>query len=364
MAVSRTTDYWTSRMDGNDPTIPTGTQNLAFLGSAGEASGKNWKIGGDVATNGYYTLADPLTTDCTLWIAFSYTQSTYIPADGTVIAEIDNGTFQLQLQSDGTTSGLKVVGTTTETFSGLDLGMTDIGAIPTVVRLTLNKTTGAAKAYLFDIEQNDVGDILSKSLTGGTGASSNLDFGNNNGEVTFYAVYVTTMGAFTPDEMVTSNYTNVTLIQTAFGIIDVLKTASTYYLKNVVDPAAIMYGYDISSNMAVLYTPAVHVLIRRIDSPDMYSLAGSSAEYFFQVEVYIVTKGTDYRNCYREGMAILGECLDELYSKTGLKGSTDSLIGHDARLDARLDPDDQVCCHVLNLRYMRRVDLSRRASTS
>jgi len=93
MAVSRTTDYWTSRMDGNDPTIPTGTQNLAFTGSAGEASGKNWKIGGDVATNGYYTLGDPLTTDCTLWIAFSYTQSIYIPVDGTIIAEIDNGTF-------------------------------------------------------------------------------------------------------------------------------------------------------------------------------------------------------------------------------------------------------------------------------
>ena len=31
------------------------------------------------------------------------------------------------------------------------------------------------------------------------------------------------------------------------------------------------------------------------------------------------------------------------------KAATDSFIGHDARLDSRLDPDDQICVHVLNL---------------
>lgn len=363
MAVSKTTDYWTSRMDGNDPTIPTGTQNQAFTGSAGASDGKNWKINSSTGY-GYYTMGGAtLSTDCTVWLALSYTNSADLPADGTVLAEIDNGDYQLQLQADGTAGGLKIVGATTVTFTGLDLIMADLEAIPTVMRLTL-KTTGEANAYLFDIIENDIGDVLSKSLTGATGSAGKFDFGNDDGEVTWYSVYMTTMGAFTPDEMVTSNYQNVTLIQTAFGIIDVLKTASSYYLKNVVHPSAIVYGYDISSNMAVKSTPTIHVLIRRIDSPDMYALAGSSAEYFFQVELYIVTKGTDYINCYRQGMAIIGECLDELYSKTGLKGSTDSLIGHDARLDARLDPDDQVCCHVLNLRYMRRVDLSRRASTN
>jgi hypothetical protein len=366
MTVSKTTDFWTSRMDGNNPTVPTGTHNQAFAGTAGAADGLNWKINAG-NTLGYYTLSgDPLSTDCTVWLALSYTDSTNIPTDGTTLASINNGSFKVELKADGTAGGLKVVGATTVAFSGLDLIMADLDAIPTVMRLTLSKSTGEVKAYLFDIIENDVGDVLSKTLTGAAAgvATPGINFGNASGEVTWYSVYITTMGAFTPDEMVTSNYSNVTLIQTAFGIIDVLKTASSYNLKNVVQPDAIRYGYDISSNMAVKYTPAVHVLIRRIDSPDMYALAGSAAEYFFQVEVYIVTKGTDYVNCYRQGMAIVGECLDELYSKTGLKGSTDSLIGHDARLDARLDPDDQVCCHVLNLRYMRRVDLSRRASTS
>ena len=361
MSVSRTTDYWTSRLDGNDPSAPIGTQNEIFAGSAGAADGLNWKIN-TLTGYGYYTIT-PTTNDYTMWFSFSYTDSTQIPADGTVLAELDNGTRQVQVQSDGTAGGIKIVGATTETFTGLDLIMADLDAIPTVIRLTLS-STGEAKAYLFDIMEDNDGQTLSKTLTGATGASKTAQWGNSDGQVTWYAIYLTTMGAFNPDEMVTSNYENVTLIQTAFGIIDVLKEARSYNLKNVVKPDAIMYGYDISSNMAVKYTPCVHVLIRRIDSPDMYSLAGSSAEYFFQVEVYVVTKGTDYKNCYRQGMEIIGECLDELYSKTGLKGNTDSLIGHDARLDSRLDPDDQVCCHVLNLRYMRRVDLSRRASTN
>ena len=361
MTVSKTTDFWTSRLDGNDPASPVGMNNEQFTGSAGAADGLNWKINNSTGY-GYYTIT-PTTTEYTFWLSFSYTNTGDLPADGTVLAEIDNGTHQVQLQSDGTKTGLKVVGATTATFSGLDLCMEDIDAVPTVVRLTIN-STGAVKAYLFDIIEDDDGATLNKSLTGATGASKTAQWGNNDGEVTWYAVYLTTMGAFNPDEMVTSNYSNVTLIQTAFGIIETLKSARTYNLKNVVQPNAIRYGYDISSNMAVRQSPAIHVLIRRVDSPDMYSLAGTSAEYFFQVEVYVVTKGSDYRNSYRLGMDIIGECLDELYSKTGLKGTTDSLIGHDARLDARLDPDDQVCVHVLNLRYMRRVDLSKRASTS
>jgi len=361
MTVSKTTDYWTSRLDGNDPSAPVGMNNQQFTGSAGAADGLNWKINSSTGY-GYYSIT-PTTNEYTLWVSFSYTDSTDLPADGTVLAELDNGTHQVQLQADGTAGGLKVVGATVETFTGLDLIMAGIDAIPTVIRLTLS-SSGQVKAYLFDIMEDDNGAILNKSLTGASGASKTAQWGNSDGEVTWYAVYLTTMGAFNPDEMVTSNYSNVTLIQTAFGIIDVLKSARSYNLKNVVQPNAIRYGYDISSNMAVRQSPAIHVLIRRVDSPDMYSLAGTSAEYFFQVEVYIVTKGSDYRNSYRLGMDIIGECLDELYSKTGLKGSTDSLIGHDARLDARLDPDDQVCVHVLNLRYMRRVDLSKRASTS
>ena len=361
MTVSKTTDYWTSRLDGNDPASPVGMNNEKFTGTAGAADGLNWRIN-SANGNGYYQLT-PTTSEHTLWIAFSYPDSSDIPSNNTVLASINSGSYYIQLQSDGTKTGLKIVGATTATFSGLDLCMEEVDAIPTTVRITMN-SSGECKIYLFDIGENDDGEVLNKTVQGGSTGTSLIQWGNPNGDVLWYAVYLTTMGAFSPDEMVTSNYANVTLIQTAFGIIDVLKTSRSYNLKNVVKPDAIRYGYDISSNMALRYTPAVHVLIRRVDSPDMYSLAGTSAEYFFQVEIYVATKGTDYKNAYRQGMEIIGECLDELYSKTGLKGSSDSLIGHDARLDSRLDPDDQICVHVLNLRYMRRVDLSRRAPTS
>ena len=364
MTVSKTTDFWTSRLDGNDPSSPVGMSNEQFTGSAGAADGLNWRIN-SANGNGNYTInhsADALT----LWVAFSYPNSADIPADGTLLAEVDNGSRQLQMQSTGNKNSVKFIGDGGGifTFDNLDLCMEEEDAIPTIIRLTID-ASGNAKVYLFDIMEDDDGNDLSLSfLPSNLGGPAQIVWGNTDGDVMWYAIYATTMGAFTPDEMVTSNYSNVTLIQTAFGIIDVLKTARSYNLKNVVKPDSILYGYDISANMAVRATPAVHVLIRRVDSPDMYSLAGTSAEYIFQVECYVVTKGTDYRNAYRQGMNIIGEVLDELYSKTGLKGSTDSLIGHDARLDTRLDPDDQICVHVLNLRYMRRVDLSKRASTS
>jgi hypothetical protein len=366
MTVSKTTDYWTSRLDGNNPNEPVGMNNEQFAGgNIGQADGLNWRIGNGGAV-GYYTLT-PTTDEYTLWISFSYPDASNIPNPGVTLASLNNGTDEVILKSNGDATSLRLIGAggLTTMIEGLDLTMSEDDAIPTVIRLTLS-SSGIAKAYVYDIIEDDDGNDLTKTINAyntNTGNKS-IVWGNGGGDVKWYAIYATTMGAFTPDEMVTSNYSNVTLIQTAFGIIDVLKTARSYNLKNVVKPSGILYGYDLSSNMAVRQTPAVHVLIRRVDSPDMYSLAGTSAEYFFQVEVYVVTKGTDYRNAYRKGMAIIGECLDELYSKTGLKGSSDSLIGHDARLDTRLDPDDQICVHVLNLRYMRRVDLSKRASTS
>ena len=366
MTVSKTTDYWTSRLDGNDPSAPVGMNNEAWTpeagGPAGVADGLNWRIGG-TPSYGFWKVT-PTTTDYTMWISFSFNTP---PTTGATIATLDNGTHEVLLKSNGDNTSLQLIGAggVTTMITGLDLAMTDVDAIPTVIRLTLS-SSGQVKAYVYDIMEDDDGNDLTKTIDAyntNTGTKRAI-WGNGSGDVTWYAVYFTSMGAFNPEEMVTSNYSNVTLIQTAFGIIDVLKTARSYNLKNVVKPDSIRYGYDISSNMMVKYTPGVHVLIRRVDSPDMYSLAGTSAEYFFQVEVYVVTKGTDYKNAYRQGMDIIGEVLDELYSKTGLKGSSDSLIGHDARLDSRLDPDDQVCVHVLNLRYMRRVDLSKRASTT
>ena len=359
MPVATTTEYWTTRIDGGDPTDPPGTENLAFSGSAGASDGKNWKIS---STNslGYYTIT-PTTNAYTLWIALSYTDSTNIPADGTVLAELDNGTKQVQIQSTGTAGSLDIVGATTKTFTGLDLIMADIGATPTAIRLTLD-ASGNANAYLWDIIEDDAGNQHYLSVAGATGSSKTATFGNDDGEVTYYTTYLTTQGIFNPDELALGDYTTTTLVQTAFGVLDVLKDSSRYHLKSVVQNNSMVYGYDISSNMLTRQVlPSVQLLIRRIESPDMYGLAGQSAQFNFEVEIYIVTKGTNYRDSYRQGMEIIGEILDEVYAKTGLKGSTDSLIGHSARLDSRMDPDDQICVHVVTLTYMRRVDMQRRA---
>ncbi len=182
--------------------------------------------------------------------------------------------------------------------------------------------------------------------------------------MTFHTVYISENGAFDPDEMSLSDYTTATLVQTAFGIINLLRDSKRLMLKSVVGSDAINYGYDVSSNMATRFNPSIHVLMRRVDAPDGFALAGATAEYIFTVELYFVVKGTDYRSSYRLGMDLAGEALDEIYGHTGLKGSTDSLIGHDLRLDSRLDPDDTICIHTLSLRYMRRVDHTRRASLS
>lgn len=359
MGVATTTEYWTTRVDGGDPTDPPGTQNEAFAGSAGVADGKNWKISAS-SSLGYYTLT-PTTTAYTLWIAFSYTDSANLPEAGTVIAELDNGTHQVQIQATGTAGSIEIVGAQTKSFTGLDLIMAEVGATPISIRLTLD-ASGNAKAYLWDIIEDDSGTDYYLSVTGATGASKTATWGNDDGEVTYYTTYLTTQGVFGPDELALGDYTTTTLVQTAFGILDVLKDSSRYHLKSVVQDNSMVYGYDISSNMMTRQVlPTIQILIRRISSPDMYGLAGQTAQYEFEVEIYVVTKGTNYRDAYRQGMEIVGEVIDEVYTKTGLQGSTDSLLGHDARLDSRLDPDDQICVHVLNLRYMRRVDMHRRA---
>jgi hypothetical protein len=360
MAVAKTSDYWTTRMDGGDPTDLPGMNNKDFTGSAGSASGLNWVVSGGA---GYYTQTpDASGQAMTAYVAFSYTGD--VPVNGTPLFSMDNGVHRVLIVSNGTTDSIKIDGTGDQDFTGLDLAMTEENAMPCIIRLTL-KTDGSVNAYLYDIMEDDAGTTLSKSLTGATTLGSpEVKFGVSDGEVTFHTVYVSEKGAFNPDEIALADYTTATLIQTAFGIINLLRDSRRLMLKSVVGSDAINYGYDLSSNMASRFNPSIHVLLRRIDSPEGYALAGTSAEYLFTVELYFVVKGTDYRSSYRLGMDLAGEALDEIYGNTGLKGSTDSLIGHDLRLDSRLDPDDSVCIHTLSLRYMRRLDHTKRASLS
>ena len=358
MAVAPFSTIWSSRIDGGDPTDPPGSQNTAFAGSAGSADGKNWKINSSTGS-GYYSLT-PTTTAYTMFIGISYTNASDLPADGTVLAELDNGTKKVQLQADGTATGLKLVGATTQSFGDLDLTRTEIDSLPTSVRITLD-ATGNAKAYLFEIIEGDDGNDLSLAVAGSSGSSATAKWGNDDGEVTWHTTYLCTAGAFNPDEISIADYTTQTLIQTAFSVIETLKDSSRFHLKSV-DSGSIYYGYDLSSQMMTrTVLPAIVVLVERIDSPDMYALAGVAAEYTFNVRIMVVTKGIDYKNAYRQGLDLVGEIMDELYAKTGLKASVDSLTAHQTRLDSRMDPDEQISIHDISLTYMKRIDLHRRS---
>ena len=63
---------------------------------------------------------------------------------------------------------------------------------------------------------------------------------------------------------------------------------------------------------------------------------------------------------YRLGLNIIGEVFDELYTNTGLSATTDNLEAYNMNLDVKLDDDETVCVHQLNVTYKRRIKMTRR----
>jgi len=56
----------------------------------------------------------------------------------------------------------------------------------------------------------------------------------------------------------------------------------------------------------------------------------------------------------------VGEVFDELYTQTGVKATTDSIISYEAKLDSKMDDDETICVHSLTMTYMRRIDMRHR----
>jgi len=80
----------------------------------------------------------------------------------------------------------------------------------------------------------------------------------------------------------------------------------------------------------------------------------------YDVMIFITTRGTNYESAYRDCLNITGEVFDELYTTTGLLGTTDSLISYEAELDVKLDAGDTVCTHRLRMAYERLIDMRHR----
>ena len=76
--------------------------------------------------------------------------------------------------------------------------------------------------------------------------------------------------------------------------------------------------------------------------------------------MYVTTRGTDYKNAYRLGANIMGDCFDELYKSTGNNGTTDFLNGYTVDFDTKTDNDEVICTHILTLKYTRKLSMLRR----
>jgi hypothetical protein len=352
MAIATKTQYWTSRMKGGDPTSLSGTFNDDFTlaSGSGSASGGDWVI-----TNGTYSIA-PTGTANTLVAVLEYTTA---PDDDTVLMSIDDGSKRVEVRSTGSNTSLKLVGTTTVTISDLDLAKAEENPTTLILRLTLDGTD--AKLYTHEIINDDDGTAVFASVTASNSSSTGVVWGNTSGSVKWGAVYYSKFGAFAPDELLLSDFAQDTLARMGLGIVDQLKNSTRPYLKTQVPDSSIVYGYDLSSEMTNrLHTPTIHVLISALNSPTFESLGGAKITQNYDVQIFVATRGTNYENSYRSGLNILGEVFDELYTQTGVQGTTDSIIQYDAQLDSKIDDDETVCVHVLTMTYMRRIDMRHR----
>jgi hypothetical protein len=351
MAIATKTQYWNSRMNGTDPSALTGTFNDSWTGSGGSASGGYWVI-----TNGTWSIT-PTTDAYTLFACLEYTTA---PDNGEVLMRLDNGTYRVEVQSTGTNTSLSLVGATTATLTDLDLTLAEDEPVSLMLRLTL-AADGTAKLYKHEIIDDDDANDAFLTVTGSAGSGKAVRWGNTTGNVKWASVYYSKFGAFTPEELLVSDFAQDTLARMGLGIVEQIKNANRPYLKTQVDDSSIVYGYDISSQMLNrIASPSIHVLVEGLSSPTFESLGGAKITQEYDVKVFISVKGTNYENAYRKGLNLMGEVFDELYTQTGVQGTTDSIINYTADLDPKMDNDEVVCVHVLTLTYMRRIDMRHR----
>jgi len=354
MAIATKNQYWNARLTGQNPALPGGNSNDTWSGSGGSTVNGNW-----VMTSGSWAITPDTSTykSYTLLACFSYTTA---PSDDAVLLTLDNGTHKVEVKSDGTTTGLKIVGATTVTFSDLDLNVSEDDSIPIMIRLTL-ADGGAVRCYRYEIEENNDAVVDYKSLTGASSSSATVSFGNASGNVKWHSVYYSHFGAFTPTELMPSDFSQDIHVRMALAIVQHLQDSTKPYLKTQVNDANIVFAYDISpDNIRTMTHPNVHVYVDNITSPEFTALGGSSIEQQYDVEIFVSTKGVNYENAYLTGLNILGEIFDELYTTTGLNGTTDSLDSHEVTLDTRLDNDEIICTHQLTITYRRRIKMTHR----
>ena len=359
MAIATTTQFWTNRMTGENPTDLAGdgqTQWGTAVSGSASAVNSNWVI----TANTYYSLT-PTTSAYTMVAVISFSNSGAIPSNGAVLMSLDNGSKKVEVRSKGNASKLDLVGATTATTRDLDLDASEgDDSVPVVLRLTMD-ASGNAKLYMREIIEDDNGATNYLSVVGASGSSKEAKWGNSSGTVTWHSMYYTDECAFDPDEMSMSDWTTNVFLQMGLSIVQLLKDSTKPYLKTHVHDSSIIYGFDMSSEMVTrISPPAIYVVLDNLSIPDFATLSATRAEHQYTIKVYIVTRGTNYRDSYRSGLDIAGEVFDEIFKNTGLNGTTDSLTSYDIELDQRLDADEVIAVHQLSFTYMRRMNMLHR----
>mgnify|MGYP003149811857 CR=1 FL=1 len=352
MAIATTSQFWTSRLNGDNPTSPTVPRNntvFSATGSGASASGGDW-----VVTDARYSQTAS-TGGNTLLACLSYTS---VPNADEVLMAIDNGTHRVEVKASG--QKVKLVGSSTTTSDDLDISMADENPVPVLLRLTLD-ASGNARLYMREIIEDDDAQVHYLSVTGASSSANQIAWGNNTGTVKWSSVYATTHGAFGPDELAPSDFATDTLIRMALSIVQTIRDSKRMFLKTHLDDSQIRYGFDVSSEM-ISRTPApiVNVMLRGIDSPIFAALGGGEVDQSYEVLIYVITRGTNYENAFRTGLNIIGEIFDEVYTTTGLKGTTDSLNEYSLELDHKMNNEHMTCVHLLTLTYDRRINMRRR----
>ena len=354
MTIADKTQYWQLKMEGTDPTVNTNAYLKAWTatGSGGSSTNDIWTITDQ-------RLAYTPTGDAyTMFAVLTYGGST--PNNNEVLMKLDNGTHKVEVQATGNNQTVKLVGASTAETSDLDLKMLDDYPVPVMLRLTLD-ASGNARLYMREIIEDDDAQTHYLSVTGASGSSKTIEFGNNTGTVNWYNVYASYDGAFSPDELSHSEFVSDIFVRTGLKMIETLRNSKRPFLKGIIDNSSIVYGYDISTSMITrIPAPSIHVLVKGIGADEIQALGGHRIDNTFEVEVFILTRGTNYIDTYRSCLSLTGDVYDEVITNLGLDSNNDALVNYELELDTKVDEDEVVCVHKLQFSFMRRSHLQRR----
>jgi len=338
-------------MNGENPVSLTQVHHnddFTLVSGGGATEGQFWRI-----SNGQYKLDSFTTNDLTALVSFRYDST---PADTTTLLTLRNASHKITVQSTGSATSLRIIGGSTVILTDLDLTMSEEDPVSTILRITLD-SSGNAKVYVYESMEDEMGEDAFTSLTGASDSTGRLfQFGNGAGSIDWGTVYFTHHGIFNPDELAQSALYQMVLNRLGLKIRQLLRDSPRMSLKEVMDDS-IIYGYDLSSEMVIrLRPPTIHIIVSDALSPEFNTLGGTHVDNEMTVNISVTTKGRDYREAYRYGLRIIGDVFDELYTGSGhdLGNNVDMLSGYRLTLDPKIDPDEQVCIHQLELSYVRR----------